>query len=76
MKIAKGYRLDSLASARLEDLAKKARISQTQLIEELISACFCEACDGYEYDEDYTRNKGFKRFLAAMNYRVSMTGEE
>ncbi|MDR1755188.1 MAG: hypothetical protein LBR74_09900 [Eubacterium sp.] len=72
---ANGYILDSLAVARLEELSKEAQINQQTLLEELISACFSEACDGYQYDEDYSRNKGFKRFLAAMNYRVEIAKE-
>jgi len=71
MNINKSFRLDTIAAARLEEMAKNARISQTKLLEDLINACFDEWCEGYQNkNEDAPNNKGFDRLITSMRFRV------
>ena len=68
MNINKSFRLDSVAAARLEELAKTAKMSQTALLEELITLCYSEAMNGYQIREEM-KGTGFGKFIEAMNYR-------
>jgi predicted DNA-binding protein len=68
MKKMKSFRLSSLSFSRLESMAKETDMSQSQLLEELISACFDEAFDGYRGEK--ARGKGFERVRENMRWRI------
>jgi predicted DNA-binding protein len=70
-KIAKSWRLDSVSAARLEELSKCTKTSQTTIIEELISACHRELCDDFKGENE----KAFPRFCEAMRYRLEIARE-
>jgi hypothetical protein len=57
-------------------MSKQAQISQTALLEYLISACFDEYWDGYKRNEEKETIKGFDRFVWSMHDRVKINEKE
>ena len=78
MKIHKGFRVDPVIGSRLEDVADRIKMTQTELIEKLINALWEEdKCDWYR-KETLSEERGFDRFREYMFQRMDLIwhGEE
>lgn len=62
MKLQKNFRFDPLAYERLKGMAEENGMSQADLLEELVNACFDAACLGYSIE-------AFQRFADRMKER-------
>lgn len=71
MKIKKGFRLDQLVVSRLEDIAISVGISQTDLIESLVNACY----DSYAHCWEPGLG-GFERLERSLKDRKKLATKE
>ena len=68
-KTGKSWRMDNLAAKRLEQMSKETKISQTQIIEELIHACFDEHCNRYQFK---LSDSGFDRLMSNFKHKLEL----
>lgn len=69
MRKMKSYRLEDVTINRLEHMALQLEINQTELIEELINACFDTARSNYE-------KNNFDNFVQKAKERVDIVNNK
>ena len=72
MKIHKGFRVDPVIGNRLETVADRIKMTQTDLIEKLINALWEENQHDWFRKETLIEERGFDRFREYMHQRMDV----